>query len=220
MKTLVLCLALLAAWPLDAAASGPARRRPLHALRVKTGDLVRYGASGLVGGIRGAARIGLQLGRCAGQLAGVTSVALAVDGGVRLCRARTVPERVEATRDLAGGISGMGRLGWLMSPLSVDVGLAGAGLQIGVGAYELGRGLCRRERPSILLRALDLGAGALFGASLLGCLSPVTAAGAILLTAARAAYANRELLRSAWHRLGERLHLGERRKLALSPRRR
>jgi hypothetical protein len=205
VKSLVLCLALLLAAPVADARPSRVPKRPLHALRVKSGDVVRYGASGLVGGIRLAARAGLQLGRVAGQVSGVTSLGLMVDGGIRLARARRVEERVEATRDLAGGASGLGRLGWLMSPVHVDVGLAGAGLQIGVGAYELARGLCRRDRPSVILGALDLGAGALFGASLLSCLTPVTAAGAIALTAARAAYANRELLRSAWQRLGDRL---------------
>lgn len=216
MTRLVLGLfAVLLALPASAGRR-PRPARPL--LTVQPAEVARYGAAGLVGGIRFAARAGLQLGRIAGQVSGITSLGLMVDGGVRLARARRVEERVEATRDLAGGASGLGRLGWLMSPVHVDLGLGGAGLQIGVGAYELARGLCRRDRPSIVLGALDLGAGALFGASLLSCLTPVTAAGAIVLTAARAAYANRELLRTAWQRLGDRLR--ERRERRRQPHRR
>ncbi len=61
------------------------------------------------------------------------------------------------------------------------------------------------SRGRYLIGALDLGAGALFGASLLGCLNPYTAAAAIVLTAARAAYEHRDLVRSTLHRLGDRL---------------
>lgn len=182
-----------------------ALRRAWRAVRRQPVQTARYGVMGVVNGIRGTARLGLKLGSVAGHVSGVGSLGLTAHAAWRLARARTGTERADACRDLGTGMSGLGCMGYWASPVSLKVGLVGVGVQSTVGAYSLIHGLRQRDRPRIVLGALDLSAGLLFGASLLSYLNPYTMVAAVALTAARVGYAKRHGIKSAVEKLRDHL---------------
>jgi len=129
-------------------------------------------------------------------VSGVAGVTLAAASAVELARARTHIERADAAHGVAWGLQSVGGIGgmWWHAPgwaekAAFGLGLGGGAIQVGVGLYRLKTGLARRDRKTLILGALDTGAGASWIASTMTG-NPVTLGVFFGLTGARLLYSN------------------------------
>lgn len=129
-------------------------------------------------------------------VSGVAGVTLAAASAVELARARTHIERADAAHGIAWGLQSVGGIGGMWwhapgwaAPAAFGLGLGGGAIQVGVGLYRLKSGLARRDRRSLILGALDTGAGATWIASTVTG-NPLTLAAFFGLTGARLLYTN------------------------------
>lgn len=180
-----------------------ARKRAGERLRMT--PVVRACAGGAVGLLHGVAKLGGLLGRVAAGVSGIGSLALAAHAGMGVVTARSTDQRLDALGDLGQGMCGIARLGYVARPLVHSLGTIGAGLQCGAGVCEIYGGIRNRDRDKIILGALDVGAGVLFGASALSMANPLTLVAALAVTGARFLYAKRKGIASGWDRLCERV---------------
>ena len=135
-------------------------------------------------------------------VSGVAGVTLAAASAVELARARTHIERADAAHGIAWGLQSVGGIGGMWwrapgwaAPAAVGLGLGGGAIQVGVGLYRLKTGLARRDRRTLILGALDTGAGATWIASTVTG-NPLTLATFFGLTGVRLLYANAPRLSS------------------------
>ncbi|MCA9668718.1 MAG: hypothetical protein KC503_24160 [Myxococcales bacterium] len=196
-----------------------AAEAPAALLRQHGGDLST--ASLLAAGAAKAAKAAPM----ARSLTGVGSVALGLHSGYRLVKARTRSQRAEAAHGIAWGLQGLAGLGKALAPsgglevAAKRLGLAGAAIQVGLGAHRLVEGVKKRDRESLIHGTLDVGAGVCWAATACGA-NPAAAAGFAGLTVAHIAYENRHSLRRAIRRVLQRANARERASRAKGRRRR
>jgi hypothetical protein len=97
---------------------------------------------------------------------GVGGVALAAASGFEFSRARSRIERADAAHGVAWGLQSLGSIGaslWAVprgvETAALGLGVIGGGIQTAVGLYRLRNGLKAGDRRSLILGALDTGAG-------------------------------------------------------------
>jgi hypothetical protein len=193
--------------------SRPGRLRALWQQAKRRGAPRHHDALGslstatLVAGDTGKVGTALRASAHLAPLAGLTgagAVGLGAASVQTLVRDRDRERRTDAAHGLAWSAQGLtttalafgARARWL-APASRAFGVAGGGLQVGIGAYRLGTGLHRRDRERLTLGALDVGAGGCWIASACSLATPWTLGGFALLTGARLAYTNRARIRQA-----------------------
>lgn len=148
------------------------------------------------------------IGPMAAPLTGIGSVGLGVISVHDFIKAKSPEKRLDASHGFLWSLQGMSGLGYLMrskaawiKPASQTIGVVGGTLQAGIGIHRIATGLKRKDRPRIILGALDLGAGACWGASACAVATPWTLGGFVAFTAARMAYSKRDQIKSAAHNL-------------------
>ena len=135
-------------------------------------------------------------------VSGVAGVTLAAASALELARARTHLERADAAHGVAWGLQSVGGIGGMWwkapgwaAPAAYGLGLTGGAIQTAVGLYRLRTGWARRDRRTLILGAIDTGAGASWIASTVTG-NPITLGVFFGLTGVRLIYTNAHRLRT------------------------
>jgi len=198
-----------AARPVDGART-KSTGRAFSKTKLAEKSLTNGGTLGLLAvGARQVHRLG-SFHRATGEVLGVAApVALAIGSFYRLTHAGSGEERVDAAHGLLWAAQGGADLGssaaqgWVTA--GVATGVAGGGLQVGVGIYRLYTGWKARSLPRMISGALDLTAGSAWALSAVSVATPVTMGVFIGATAAKMVYENRAAIARGARSMGERM---------------
>jgi len=170
-------------------------------------SLTNGGALGLLAvGARQVHRFG-SFNRATGEILGVVApVALAIGSVYGLSHAGSGEDRVDAVHGLLWAAQGGAEVGSSsvhgLATAGVVTGVAGGGLQVGVGIYRLYSGWKARSLPRIIGGALDVTAGSAWALSAVSVATPVTMGVFIGATAAKMLYENRAAIARGARRMG------------------